>query len=175
MSRYLLVVSFLFSIQSFGQVTIDSAIIKNTVFTEFLGPARSIISANYERIFCFSNAHFLYTFRTGIGYVPGSTESRTPHKGTVTIPVVASLLAGGKAGYAQLGIGYSYSFGDSYTDSTVNPPQVFQKYEPAYSLSMGYRYMGHNIVAQAFPMLLWTNNPTNRFSVSFGFSIGTIF
>ena len=175
MSRYILVVSLLFSIQSFGQVTSDSTVIKNTVFAEFLGPARSIISANYERIFRFSNAHFLYTFRTGIGYVPGSTESRTPHKGTITIPLVASLLTGGKAGYAQLGIGYSYSFGDPYTDSTVHPPQVFQKYEPGYSLSLGYRYMGNNIVAQAFPMLLWTNNPTNRFSVSFGFSIGTTF
>src|ERR1044072_2705411 len=120
MNRFLVAVTLLFSLKSLGQVNADSVLIKNTAFAEFFGPSRSIISANYERIFRFSNPHYLYTLRAGIGYVPGSNENKYSGRGTTTIPVVASLLAGGKAGYAQLSLGYSYSFGPAYTDTTVN-------------------------------------------------------
>jgi hypothetical protein len=153
----------------------STAIPKNSAFTEVLGHGRSLISVNYERIFKFPNKHFLYTFRTGIGYIPGETIHQKSYRGTLTIPVVASFLAGGKHHYAQLGLGYSHSFGDPFIDSTFNPPHINQKHEPGYSISLGYRYMGLNVVVAGYPMLLWTNNPNNRYSVGFGFSAGAYF
>lgn len=174
MSKYLVVILLLFSFQSFGQSDTGNGEVNklNVGSAEFFGHSRSLISANYERIFKSSNEHLLYSLRAGIGYTPGAEIKGVQHKGITTLPVVASVLAGGKGHYAQLGLGYSYSFGESYIDSTVNPPQMFQKHEPAFSLSLGYRYLGQNIVVQAYPMLVWTNNPTKRFSFGFGVSVG---
>jgi hypothetical protein len=152
---------------------------KNLFLGEILGHGRGFGSANYERMFTFTNKHFLYSFRIGAGYTPGFTSSNNKRRqGVVSFPLVASLMAGGKLGYAQLSVGYSYSFGESYIDSTATPPHIFQKYEPAYTISFGYRFIGTgvtNITVAAFPMLMWTNNPSNRFSVGGGVFIGTRF
>ena len=153
----------------------STVIPENSAFTEILGHSRSVISANYERIFKLPNNHFLYTLRAGIGYSLGETVKQKSYRGTITVPVVASFLAGGRHHYAQLSLGYSYSFGDPFVDSTFNPPHINQKYEPGYSISLGYRYMGLNVVVSGYPMLLWTNNPNHRYSVGFGFSVGAYF
>jgi len=153
----------------------STTIPKNSAFIEVLGHSRSYISVNYERIFKLPNKHFLYTFRAGAGYAPGETFNEKSYRGTITVPVVASFLAGIKHHYAQLGLGYSHSFGDPFIDSTFNPPHINQKHESAYSITLGYRYMGLNVVIAAYPMLMWTNNPNNRFFWGSGFSVGAYF
>jgi hypothetical protein len=153
----------------------STAIPENSAYVEALGHCRSLISANYERIFRLPNKHFLYTLRTGVGYMPGETVKQKYYRGTLTIPVVASFLAGIKHHYAQLGLSYSYSFGDPFVDSTFNPPHINQKHEPAYSISVGYRYMGLNVIVSVYALWLWTNNPNNRYSVGSGFTVGGYF
>ena len=125
-----------------GPVPKDSSttIADNSFSAEVFGHSRSWISFMYERIFKLPNKHFLYTLRTGIGGAPGITIKEKYYSGTATIPVVASFLAGIKHHFAQVSIGYSYSFGDPYVDSTGTSVYINQQYEPAYSISFGYRY-----------------------------------
>jgi hypothetical protein len=82
------------------------------------------------------------------------------------------MLAGNKKHFAQLGVGYTAAFGKDGVDSTTRPPTISQKFESAFMISLGYRYMGQGIVIQAFPLLQWTNNPGSPFSILFGFVIG---
>ena len=124
------------SLHSYSQQDSDTArgIPKSLFLAEVLGHGRGFASANYERMFKINNnKHFLYSFRIGAGYTPGYTyeDNKQRHKGIVTFPLVASLMAGGKLGYAQLSVGYSYSFGGSEIDSTAKPPDIYQKNEPA--------------------------------------------
>ena len=144
---------------------------RNTLTFEVFGHSRSIFSLNYERLFKLS-PYSSYTFRTGIGYVPGDSIRLVRHKGTVTIPLVLTTLVGKKKNYLQLSAGYSASFGESYIDSTYTLPQIHQKFESAFIVSLGYRRMSEDLVIQIFPLLQWTNNPTSKFGFGFGFSIG---
>lgn len=154
----------------YGQERID----KNLMTAEVSGHSQSLFSVNYERIFRL-NPHFLYALRTGVGYTPGLTIRTEKHKGTLTIPLVYSLLAGTRKHYIQLGVGYTAAFGQDYVDSTTTTPTIHQKFESAFILSLGYRYMWNGFVGQVYPLFQWTNNPTNRFSVGGGLSIGVIF
>lgn len=157
---------------TYGQ---DSVKNKNSLTVEVAGYSRSLFSINYERLNKLSPNYFLYTIRAGIGYTPGANIKSERHKGTVTTPLVLSLLAGKKKHFAQLSIGYTASFGQDFIDSTTTTPTIYQKFESAYILSLGYRYMRNGFVGQAFPLLQWTNNPSSKFSVGFGVSLGLTF
>jgi len=150
---------------------------KNTVTAELFGHSRSLISVNYERLTKPFKEYFIFSLRTGIGYSPGlEVDEERKLKGITAIPVVASLLVGGYDHYVQLGIGYTASFGEDYVDTTVNPEKVYQKFESAYIVSLGYRYMEvDGLTAQAYPMLVWSDNPSSKFSFSFGVALGYAF
>lgn len=161
---------------AFGQdVTKNNFVDRNSFTVEVFGHCRSIFSANYERLFNISPNYYFYTVRTGIGYSPGVNIGSERIKSTVTVPFVFSILAGRKQNFAQLSASYAASFGHDFIDSTIAPPAIYQKFESAYSLSLGYRYMWNDFVAQAFPLIQWTNNPSAKFSVGFGVSLGMTF
>ena len=171
----------LFSFHSYSQFfppfpkDTSTTVANNTGSCEVFGHGRSWISINYERIFKLPNKHFLYTLRAGVGGVPGFTTNDEYYRGTITVPVVASFLAGIKHHFAQVSLGYSYSFGDPYVDSSASFYHINQQYEPAFSTSFGYRYLGLEITLAIYYTLIWTNNPTDRYSHNIGFSIGRQF
>lgn len=149
---------------------------KNDITVEALGHSRGLISINYERFFKPQMNNFIFSTRTGVGYTPGINIGSKRLKGSAYVPLVLSALVGKKNHFAQVGVSYTAAFGHDFVDSTTSPPTIYQKFESAYIVSLGYRYMSyHGIVAQIYPLLQWTNNPTSKFAVAFGLSIGETF
>jgi len=153
----------------------DTSFKKNSVFVEVFGHNRGLFSVNYERLFRLTGDFIFYSARTGVGYTPGMDIKDKHLGGSIYLPIVFSVLAGNKAHYAQLGASYTVAFGHDFIDSTTYPPTVYQKFESAYIISLGYRYMRRGFMAQLFPLLQWTNNPSSKFTVGFGLSIGSVF
>jgi hypothetical protein len=146
------------------------------IFVGGLGHSRGLFSVNYEFLFRLRNPFFLLTFSTGIGYTPGINVNNEKLRGTVYIPGVVSAVIGKKNHFLQLGAGYTAGFGQGYIDSISRPSVIYQQYESAYIVSAGYRYMNrHGTIVQLYPLFQWTNNPSDRFAVSFGFFIGQRF
>lgn len=152
----------------------DSVLARNTFTTEIFGHGQGIISLNYERIFV-ASPRFLFTLRSGVGFTPGVTVKNVKQKGVLSIPIVCSFLYGKKESYFQLSAGYTADFGPAFIDSAFNPPDIHQKYQANYIISAGYRYMWNGFVGQAYPLIQWTNNPSNRFFIGGGVSLGVTF
>ncbi len=92
------------------------------------------------------------------------------------MPFVFSALAGKKNHYAQLGVGYTPIFGHNFIDSSTTPPGTFKKFESAYIISLGYRYMNRfGTIVQFFPTLEFLPNSIKKVVLGFGFSIGGSF
>ncbi|MDI3318387.1 hypothetical protein [Pinibacter soli] len=118
----------------------------------------------------------IYTLSSGLGFNPGSEYNGKKMKGTSFIPLTFYGLFGGKSSFAQLGVGYTAAFGPEFIDSTGSPPVIYKKFESAYIVSLGYRYMNkYGTILQGYPLLQWTNNPSNKFSFGFGFFFGFAF
>lgn len=167
---------FLFTEITYGQdIPKNISFKKNSLTAEIFGHSRSLLSSNYERLFKLSPNYLFYTVRTGVGYTPGVNIRLERHKGVFAIPLVFSLLAGKEKHFAQLSLGYAASFGEDFIDSTTTTPTIYQRFESAYSLSIGYRYMWNSFIVQIFPLLQWTNNISNKFSAGFGLSMGLAF
>lgn len=160
---------------SYSQNNTNNNIDNNSVTVEVFGHSRSLFSVNYERLLKLPSDYFFCALRTGVGYSPWVNMNSGRHKGTLTVPAVLSLVVGKKKHYAQLCFGYSASFGEDFIDSTTTTPTIYQKFESTYSLSLGYRYMWNGFVGQAYPLLQWTNNPSSKFSIGGGVSIGVTF
>jgi len=178
MVRFFMFALFLFlSIRMYCQsATAPVSYQKNAIAVEALGHSRSLISVNYERFLKPQMKNFLFSFRTGIGYTPGTDIGSKRLQGAAYVPLVLSALVGNKKHFAQFGLGYTAAFGHNFVDSTTSPPTIYQKFESAYIISLGYRYMNyHGVMIQLYPLLQWTNNPTDKFAVGFGLSIGEIF
>jgi hypothetical protein len=178
MPHFFTITSFLFlSVKLYCQsATAPVGYQKNAITVEALGHSRGLVSINYERLFKPQGDNILFSIRTGVGYTPGINIGSKRLKGSAYVPLVLSLLAGKKSHFAQFGLGYTAAFGHDFVDSTTSPPTIYQKFESAYIVSLGYRYMNnHGMVAQIYPLLQWTNNPTSKFAVGFGLSIGETF
>lgn len=161
------------NIGSFSQsIKRDKNEIKNAIIVEGLGHSRALIALNYERIFYIEKEFIFYGIRTGIGYTPGINIRNERLKSSKYIPLLLSLNAGKKHNYAQLGIGYNAAFGHDFIDSTTTPASVYKKFESAFIISLGYRYMNNGTIFQIYPLLQWRNNPSSKFAVGFGLSIG---
>ncbi len=157
--------------KSFGQDT-TGKINANFLLVEVFGHSSSLFSANYEKILVLPLSSHFCSFRAGIGYSPGITIGSNRHKGVITTPLVFSLLFGKKKNYVQLGIGYTSAFGENWIDSTTTNPTIYQKFESAYILSLGYRYIWKAFTFQIYPLVEWTTNPSSRFSIGGGISLG---
>ena len=175
--KYFITIAFILmsSISLYGQDSSLNRKNKNAFTIEVAGHSRGLISVNYERMFFTPVKYIFYGVRTGVGYVPGMNIRDKRHKGTVTVPLVFSLLVGKKKSYVQLSLGYASSFGHDFIDSTTTTPTVYQKFESVYTIGLGYRFIWNDFVAQAYPMLQLTSNYYSRFSVGFGVSIGSTF
>lgn len=149
----------------------------NSINFEFFGHSEAIISLNYERLFFSSSNKFIYGLKTGIGRNPAAdSENKNPFPSVTTIPVVGTILYGGNNHFTQFSIAHTSLFSKNFIDNTYNNPKQFKKYEADYSISLGYRYMSkEGIIAQGYPMLIWRNNEYDKFSISFGVSLGYAF
>lgn len=148
---------------------------RNAFLGELGGNSRSLMSLNYERLFSLSHeTPFYFSLRTGVGYTPGSEDRKI--KTTVSVPLVASLLVGvADKHFMHFALGYTASFGNDAIDSTYSPPRHYQKYERAYIVRLGYRFMERkNVLVEAAPVAIWTNNPTSKFEWSFGIGLGLV-
>jgi hypothetical protein len=151
---------------------------KHALIVAVWGNYRSIASINYERIF--SNSKYQNIFLTssiGVGILPGFKTQNLKLKSIKTIPILFSILVGKKKHFAEFGLGYTGAFGQNAIDSSTSPPHQFLKYESAYSINVGYRFMEYKgAMFVVTPLsLIWTNNKTSRFMYSFSFSIGSTF
>ncbi|MDI3318349.1 hypothetical protein [Pinibacter soli] len=151
--------------------------LKQDVFFGCLGHNRGIISVNYERkIYASKPQTFFYNLSTGVGYTPGGKSYDKQIPGSCYVPLTMYCLVGKKASFAQIGIGYTAAFGPDFVDSTGAPPVIHKKFESAYTLSLGYRYMNkYGTIIQGYPLLQWTDNPSNEFSIGFGIFLGFAF
>lgn len=149
---------------------------KNVVGLEVIGHSRAIFSANYERLFYLNEENnILYSVRAGFGRNPGYDVHGEHFKGVTSVPIVFSALYG-KKHFLQVGLGYTALFSEDFIDTSVNPNLVFQKFESNVSLSLGYRLMlDTGLVCQAYPMIVFRDNPQKKFEVSFGVGIGYSF
>jgi hypothetical protein len=148
---------------------------KNAYIFEAFGHSRSLISVNYERFLRPTNeSYFFYSLRTGIGYIPGVTIKSKRLGSIITVPFVFSILTGKKDHHVQLGLSYTPMFGHDFIDSTTTSPTIYRKFESAFILSLGYRYMNSSgLIFQIFPILDYTKN--SKFNIFFGMSIGGSF
>jgi len=146
---------------------------KQNLAYELAGHSRSLFSINYERSICNFKNTFFIALRTGGGITPPITINEKKQKPIYCVPVVASLYAGKKHHYLSFGVGYNASFGYNATDSSTNPPTIYQSFESAFIVRMGYRYCDKSgFIVEAYPILQWTNNPSNDFAVGFGLAFG---
>ncbi|PKF73502.1 hypothetical protein CW752_14105 [Chryseobacterium sp. PMSZPI] len=149
---------------------------KNVVALEFVGHSRALFSANYERLFSFNeDSKILFSARTGVGRSPGYEVHGEHFKGVTSLPVVLSALYG-KKHFIQAGVGYTALFSEDFIDTSLNPNVVYKKFESNVSVSLGYRLMlDSGLVCQAYPMIVFRDNPQKKFEVSFGVGIGYSF
>ena len=147
---------------------------QQTIFCEVGGHTRSLLSVNYERLFKGPVKNTLWSVRTGIGIAPGESERDIPS--VTSVPVVLSLLIGKTRHFVDLSVGWTASWGKDKIDSSQRPPQVYQKFESAYVLTLGYRFMKiDNVMFEGAPTVLWTNNPGEKFQWSFTIIVGYAF
>lgn len=147
----------------------------NNLFVEIGGHSRSLYSANYEHKFNTSHKYLAFSARLGVGYTPGTGErdKGTYTKSGITIPFVLSTLVGSRNHFAQVGVSYTPSFGNTFLSVGGKSSIKYQDYESAYIISCGYRYVdvgGFNL--QVFPALVFTNNLSRRFGFLFGIGAG---
>ena len=161
----------------FGQFEYyESEANKQSIFVEILGNSRSIISINYERFWGDQEVNkIIFSTRIGVGYTPGNKVKNL--KGFTSIPLSVSALYGTGKNHIVFGLHYTGTFGQNFIDSSYAPPKYFLNYESAFILSLGYRFMKYKgVMLELCPVsLVWTNNPTSRFMMGFGFSIGHAF
>lgn len=145
---------------------------KNAVFYEVLGHSRSsIFSFHYERVLLSFDEHMFILNRVGVGIESGYVENGKRYNQRTTIPNVMLLLIGKKPNYFQFGIGYSATFTRGLLDNSSTPVQIFPRYDSAYSLSIGYRYMDNGAFVAAYPLIL-KNKGDSKLDPNFGLSIG---
>ena len=167
---------FCFAKKSFPQNNDDYDQSKNAMMASVWGYSKSIIGVVYERFFNkFSNEHIMYSARTGIAYNPAFGESNYP--AFTSVPLLLSALFGGNKSFMQLSGGYTATFSRGGYDSTQNPPVKLQKYESSYILSLSYRYIrNQGATFEIMPLtLIWTDNPNEKFTWTFGASLGITF
>jgi len=174
--KKILFVFLIISQSSFCQ-NLSSKDVHNSIYYELFGHSETILSVNYERLFTNENNNFIYIAGIGIGRNPGADEESINKRPAVTtFPIIGGILYGKKNHFAQLKIGYTPVFSKDYVDTSVNPNIIYKKFQSDYSLSMGYRFMANNgIVIQGFPIFIWSENQSKKFSVSFGLCIGYAF
>jgi hypothetical protein len=150
----------------------------NAINFEFAGHSETIFSVNYERFFTKENRNLIYLLSIGIGVSPstGDNENEENPPSTTTIPVVGGILYG-KNHFAQIKFGYTPVFSKDFVDTSLNPNVVYKKFQSDFSLSIGYRFMPKKdgIVVQGYPIFIWSNNPTEKFKINFGVSLGYAF
>lgn len=170
MKKSLLLILLLSCCSVFGQER------KNIAAFELAGHSEGLFSANYERLFYLSERNnLLYSLRAGIGRTPGYDVHGEHFKGVTTVPVVFSVLYGEKH-FLQMGVGYTALFSEDFIDTSLNPNVVYKKFQSDVSLSLGYRLMlDTGLVCQAYPMIVFKDNPQKKFAFSFGVGIGYSF
>jgi|GEM_PF-5617178 len=147
---------------------------RQVIFWEIGGHTRGLLSVNYERLFKGPFRNSLWSLRTGVGISPGESDRDIPS--ITSVPAVASLMVGRRRHFVVLSVGWTASFSRDKIDSTQKPPMVYQQFEPAYVVTLGYRLMKiDNVMFEAAPTVLWTNNPTRKFQWSFTLIVGFAF
>lgn len=170
--KKIIFISFLVSCQFVISQKNNENYLKNAFFLEFSGHSETLLSVNYERFFFFKNKNFISSLRIGAGRSPGYEVNDYDFKGVTSIPLVVSMIYG-KNHYVQFGVGTTFVFSENFTDTSVNPNVIYQKFQNDYSLSVGYRYMTKDgIVAQIYPIAIFKDNPESKFALSFGVGLG---
>jgi hypothetical protein len=145
---------------------------RQTIFWELGGHARGEVTLNYERLFKGPFKNTLWTLRTGFGIMPPVSERNIPP--VYSVPAVATFLWGRKH-MVNLSVGWTASWSKPAIDSSVLPHVIFQKFESAYIVTLGYRFMKYdNVMFLVGPTFLMTNNP-NKFQWSYDFTVGYAF
>lgn len=113
----------------------------------------------------------------GVGRNSGADkEGGLKFPATTSLPIIGGILYGKKNHFAQLKSGYVPIFSKDFVNTTLNPNTVYKKFQTDFSLSIGYRFMSNDgIVAQIFPLFIWSQNPTEKFKISLGISLGYAF
>ena len=131
---FLLFTNFIFS-----QARIDSLnLSKNNFYVEFFGNSYGLLSGNYERLFNFKKTERLHlTTRIGVGFGSRIIDSIPSYN----FPVELNLLIGKRINFAEIGFGWTGTYGKEVTNTKLNPPVHFDRFESILYLKLGYRLM----------------------------------
>ncbi|MCF6133539.1 hypothetical protein [Flavobacterium wongokense] len=140
---------------------------KNSVYYDAYGHTRAPLSLNYEMYVCQIYKDFHLNGRIGIGHYKYSNSEDAVVGSAIIFPVVALLEYGKKNHFVNLGAGYSASFIKKKIDGDV------PRFDGAYSLSVGYKYMDDaGLFLQLYPVIIFPQFSSNEISagISLGFS-----
>ena len=148
----------------------------NSLNFSVFGHSESIIALEYERFFVTDNDNLIFLVGAGVGRNPGADEyNQTKFPATTSVPIVTGILYGNQH-YVQLKFGYTSIFSKDFVNTNFNPAIVYKKYQSDFPVSLGYRLMlPDGIDVQGYPVFIWSNNPSEKFKISFGVSLGYAF
>ncbi|WP_445710536.1 hypothetical protein [Flavobacterium sp.] len=108
---------------------------KNAVYYDFMGHTRSTYSLNYERYLFKIYKDLHLNARTGIGHYKYYNYENYVTANAVIIPTAAVLEYGKQNHFFNISGGYSASF------IKMKPESKLPRFDSAYSLSIGYKYI----------------------------------
>jgi hypothetical protein len=145
---------------------------KQSIYLEFGGNGRSVLCLNYERLFPSPVSYLHYTARIGVGFSSRNFDS----SGIVNVPLEATVLLGRRKHFLEAGVGYTASFQNSNTDTTITPHLHYNSLSGIYCFRLGYRFaLTDGVLFRFAPSLQLEQNPVWKVDLSWGVSIGVSF
>ncbi len=119
----------------------DTLLPKNIYVFESFGHSKGLISISYEQNFYNVTNYLHFSWRSGIGWMPGYNKSDSSRAhGIVSVPIVLSCHLNYKNFAIYFSAGYTASFGRKWEDQYGLVLRRFDGYESSFVVSMGFRY-----------------------------------